>query len=113
MLLNRLVREVGGGAARRRRGTGGILNDVDGPDPTHATFRAITPWRPRRKAAQELTNLAESRKKPSVPSRRLKSAKRRVMHTFLKIRADRLRSSPHASHMTGASIPVDGEKPAD
>jgi hypothetical protein len=42
----------------------------------------ITPWRPRRKAAQELTNLAESRKKRSTRPRRLKSAKGRVMQTF-------------------------------
>ena len=33
----------------------------------------ITPWRPRRKAAQELTNLAESRKKHSTRFRRLTS----------------------------------------
>jgi hypothetical protein len=33
----------------------------------------ITPWRPQRKAAQELTKLTESRKKRSAPSRRLTS----------------------------------------
>jgi hypothetical protein len=37
-----------------------------------------------------------------------KSAERRVMHTFLKIRTGRLRSWPHASHMTGLYIPADG-----
>jgi hypothetical protein len=32
------------------------------------------------------------------------------MHTFLKIRTDRLRSWPQASHMTGSYIPADGRR---